>query len=333
MRHIIIIVLAFLVCPSFAQEVSDTSYWLDRYMSVCYPLKVVKVSSKFGYRKDPFTNKKALHNGIDLQCSYEHIYSMFSGVVEKIGSDKRSGNYITVRYGDFTVSFCHLSRKLVNVGDSLYAGDPIAVSGNTGRSTGAHLHMTCRKNGKYTDPQVLLSYIKGVRSECLQALGGNFVVQEPWSCEEFLERYALLAMEHQKKYGIPSSVTLAQMALESDWGNSKLARQSNNYFGIKCSRKWLADGKPYCVQDDDRPKEKFCSYAHVSESMEHHSKVLTSTHYKKYCDYSPTDYKRWLKGLKRAGYATASDYVASCLRIIKQYKLYQYDQMATNLTL
>ena len=329
----ILFILLFISCSVYGQPVVDKAYWIERYMSVCYPLKVMKVNSKYGYRRDPFTKKKAYHNGIDLQCNYDNVYSMFNGIVDKIGSDKRSGNYMIIRYGDYTVSFCHLSRKYVNEGDSIYAGDPIALSGNSGRSTGAHLHMTCRKNGKETDPQILISYIKGVRNECIKALGGDILAQDIWSCKDFLEHFSVLAMEHQRKYGIPASVTLAQMALESDWGTSKLARFSNNYFGIKCSRQWLAEGKPYCLRDDDRKDEKFCSYSHVSESMEHHSKVLTSKRYKQYCDYPPTDYRRWLHGLKKAGYATASDYVASCLKIIQQYKLYQYDQKATNLTL
>ena len=88
-------------------------------------------------------------------------------------------------------------------------------------------------------------------------------------------------MEQQRQYGIPASVTLAQMAFESDWGRSYLARKGNNYFGIKCSPQWLAEGRPYSLHNDDKPDEKFCNYATVEESIDHHSRLLMSDRYKR----------------------------------------------------
>lgn len=297
-------------------------------MSVSFPLKRVHISSTFGMRKDPFTKKSATHNGLDLRASYEQVMTMFDGVVEKIGSDPRSGNYVIVRSGDYRLSYCHLSKRLCSEGDTVLAGWPIAISGNTGRSTDPHLHITARLRGDLVDPHRLLLYVKHVRNECIIALGGTVQAYEPVSCADFLSQYAAMAMNHQRRYGIPASVTLAQMALESSWGTSDLARSGNNFFGIKCSRKWLADGKPYSKHDDEKKNEKFCNYSTVEESMEHHSRILVSDRYKKYCPYSSTDYHRWLRGLIKAGYATASDYVASCESIIKKYKLYRYDQEA-----
>lgn len=310
---------------------SDKSYWTNRYYSVSFPVKTLKISSTYGYRKDPFTKKKVKHNGLDLSVRYENVYSMFDGIVEKIGSDSRSGNYIKMRYGAYLVSYCHLSRKYVNEGDTVWAGDPIAVSGNTGRSTGPHLHLTVKKGDTVVDPHTLLLYIKKVKQECLAALGGNGYVSEPWSCSDFISRYAAMAMEHQKRYGIPASVTLAQMALESSWGQSDLATNGNNYFGIKASRQWIADGKPYSLHDDEKRNEKFCNYASVEESVEHHSRLLTSKHYQRYCAFPSTDYKNWLRGLMRAGYATEKHYIANCEKIIKKYNLHQYDIKANKM--
>jgi uncharacterized FlgJ-related protein len=68
---------------------------------------------------------------------------------------------------------------------------------------------------------------------------------------EFFEKYAAAAIEEQKRYGIPASVTLAQMAVESGYGESNLARQDNNYFGIKASDKWIKAGKPWSYHHDD----------------------------------------------------------------------------------
>ncbi|MCH5228207.1 MAG: hypothetical protein J1F16_10425 [Muribaculaceae bacterium] len=63
--------------------------WIDRYLSVSYPLNRIKVTSQFGSRKDPFTGKKANHGGLDLRAKYEEVYAMMYGQVIKIGNDKR----------------------------------------------------------------------------------------------------------------------------------------------------------------------------------------------------------------------------------------------------
>ena len=77
----------------------------------------------------------------------------------------------------------------------------------------------------------------------------------------FFERYAAAAIEEQKRYGIPASVTLAQMAVESGYGESSLAKQDNNYFGIKASKSWLNAGKPWSYHHDDHYNDKFCTFA------------------------------------------------------------------------
>lgn len=328
---IFLFVLFSILC--FPAEVFSKSegrdYWVDRYLSVSYPLKKIKVNSPFGGRKDPFTGERSVHSGLDLDANYEEVYSMFDGVVEKVGSDSRSGNFVILRHGDYTISYCHLSKATVNEGEEFIAGDVMGYSGNSGRSTGPHLHITCKHKGKVVDPYTLLIYVKAVREEAVLALGGKITKGSSVNCEEFLSLYAHAAMEQQKKYGIPSSVTLAQMAYESGWGQSELATIGKNFFGIKCSREWLAAGKPYSLHDDDKPNEKFCNYASADESIDHHSRLLMGDRYKECRKYSSTDYHRWLVALKSAGYATSKDYVQSCEKIIKRYKLYMYDKIAS----
>ena len=95
---------------------------------------------------------------------------MFPGKVIKIGSDERSGKYITVTSGDYAISYCHLSEVSVSEGEQLKAGDCIAVSGNSGRSSGAHLHITCRRSGKVIDTTIVLQYICSVRIHTLEEL-------------------------------------------------------------------------------------------------------------------------------------------------------------------
>lgn len=123
------------------------------------PLRHISVTSPFGYRRDPFTKRKALHNGLDLKAYYEPAYAMMYGEVIKVGRDKRSGLYVTLRHGDFTVSYCHLSQTLVTQGAHVRPGTIIALTGNSGRSTGPHLHLTLKKDGKTINPAILLNLI------------------------------------------------------------------------------------------------------------------------------------------------------------------------------
>ena len=320
---------SFLCLSAVAQTQSaGRDYWIERYLSVSYPLKGIKVSSWFGQRRDPFTGKQTKHSGLDLQAYYEEVYAMFDGRVLKIGSDPRSGNYVVLEHGEYSISYCHLSKVTIAEDDEVLAGDVVGVSGNTGRSSGAHLHITCKHHGKLTDPYPLLMYINKVRAQAFTALLGDVPTSGRRDCKAFLARYADAAMEQQQRYGIPASVTLAQMAFESDWGRSALARNGNNYFGIKCSQQWLADGKPYSMHDDDRLNEKFCNYSTVEESIDHHSRLLMSDRYKRCHRFAPTDYHNWLVALKQSGYATAKNYVQLCEKIIKRHKLYLYDRMA-----
>ena len=142
----------------------------------------------------------------------------------------------------------------------------------------------------------------------------------------FFEQYAPLAMEQQQKYGIPASVTLAQMYLESAGGTSNLAVTGNNYFGIKCSSQWLADGKPYSLHHDDKPNEKFCNYASVQESIEHHSQFLMGSRYAACRRCAADDYRGWANGLQAAGYATNRNYANTLIADIEAYGLNKYDR-------
>lgn len=129
---------------------------ISSYPSITYPLKSIKVTSPYGYRRDPFTGKLSWHNGLDLRAKNEPAYAMMDGIVEKVGYDNRSGNYVTLRHGNYHVSYCHLSSIIVRKGESVFPGIIVGVTGNTGRSTGSHLHLTCKKDGKSVNPAILL---------------------------------------------------------------------------------------------------------------------------------------------------------------------------------
>ena len=131
--------------------------WISSYPSITYPLKSIKVTSPYGYRRDPFTGKLSWHNGLDLRAKNEPAYAMMDGIVEKIGYDNRSGNYVTLRHGNFYISYCHLSSIIVRKGEYVYPGIIVGVTGNTGRSTGNHLHLTCKKDGKSINPAIFFT--------------------------------------------------------------------------------------------------------------------------------------------------------------------------------
>ncbi len=131
--------------------------WISCYPSIAYPLKSIKITSPYGYRRDPFTGKLSWHNGLDLRAKNEPAYAMMDGIVVKVGYDNRSGNYVTLRHGNFYISYCHLSSIIVRKGESVFPGIIVGVTGNTGRSTGSHLHLTCKKDGKSINPAILFT--------------------------------------------------------------------------------------------------------------------------------------------------------------------------------
>ncbi len=141
--------------------------------------------------------------------------------------------------------------------------------------------------------------------------------------EQYIDMYSEEAIDQMIKYKIPASITLAQGILESNNGNSVLAKYSNNHFGIKCHN-WDGD-KSY--HDDDKKNECFRKYNSTYESFEDHSVFLTKhSRYAFLFDLDIKDYKNWAKGLKKAGYATNPKYADILITIIDKHQLDQYDQ-------
>lgn len=126
------------------------------------------------------------------------------------------------------------------------------------------------------------------------------------SYQKYISKYSDLAVQHQKKYRIPASITLAQGLLESGAGQSDLARRSNNHFGIKCHSDWRG-GRVY--HDDDLRGECFRKYKRVEDSYDDHSRHSSPTlPLRTPVQIKHQGYKGMAKGLQKCGYAT------SCLR-------------------
>ena len=140
-----------------------TATYAPSNLSLASPLRTLVITSPYGYRIDPFTRKRAFHSGIDLRANYEPAYAITYGEVIRVGYDKRSGNYVTIRHGSLTLSYCHLSQSLVTKGTQVRPGTPIGITGNSGsRSTGPHLHLTLKNsnNGHHIDLSFLLKLLK-----------------------------------------------------------------------------------------------------------------------------------------------------------------------------
>ena len=147
---------------STSHRLSDSLYSKMNNISVSYPLEKMKVTSPYGMRIDPMTGIYKKHNGVDLRARKAMVYSMFPGIVHKVGYDERSGNYVIIQHGEIAVSYCHLSKILIIKGSRVHAHEVIGISGNTGRSTGEHLHVTCKMKGTYFNPEIIFQYIRNI---------------------------------------------------------------------------------------------------------------------------------------------------------------------------
>lgn len=141
--------------------------------------------------------------------------------------------------------------------------------------------------------------------------------------EEYIALWKDVARKKMAEHGIPASITLAQGLLESRNGNSVLATEGNNHFGIKCTPDWTG-GKMY--HDDDKKDDCFRKYKEAAQSFEDHSKFLQRPRYASLFELKPTDYKGWAHGLKKCGYATDPHYPQKLIDLVDRYGLYKLDQ-------
>jgi murein DD-endopeptidase MepM/ murein hydrolase activator NlpD len=132
-------------------------YKTRQYLSL--PIDSVQVTSDYGMRKHPIDEKTKEHKGVDLRANNDYVYSVMPGMIMKTGNNKKLGNFVEIEHGDFKTIYGHLQTILVNIKQSVEAGQPIAISGNSGESTGEHLHFGMKYNNVYIDPQPVLKYI------------------------------------------------------------------------------------------------------------------------------------------------------------------------------
>jgi len=152
---------------------------------------------------------------------------------------------------------------------------------------------------------------------------GTFAQSQAKVTTDYINKYKGIAISEMNRTGIPASITLAQAIVESGSGESNLAKQANNHFGIKCKTEWTGE-KMY--KDDDMKNECFRVYENADSSFIDHSNFLKyRPYYASLFELDPVDDTAWAYGLKKAGYATEKDYPTILLQVIDMYELSQYN--------
>jgi len=155
-----------------------------------------------------------------------------------------------------------------------------------------------------------------------QAAFGNLT----HTIESYIAKYQDIAIDEMDRSGIPASIKLSQGILESSFGNSPLAVDGKNHFGIKCHKGW--SGTTFWQWDDETKPSCFRVYCNPEESyIDHTNFLMGRIRYAALFELNRTDYIAWARGLQRAGYATAPDYADKLIRLIDRYELYRYDLM------
>ena len=256
-------------------------------LNVCLPLDFLKVNSKYGYRQDPVLKCTKFHDGIDLKCSYDYVYSMLPATVKEVHhGNKGYGNYVILDYGIMECLYGHLSAIVVEEGEIIPAGSVVAISGNTGKSTGPHLHIRLRKNGKSVDPKPFISFLNDYIIRLQDKIA--FVRDSIKPQQELNIQNLVMEMD---RCGITNQrYVVAQALLETGYFTSRVCLECNNLFGLRRP----SDGSYY---EFDRWEESV----------------------KAYKDYVQYKYKGgdYLLFLKRIGYAEDPDYIVKVHQIAK----------------
>ena len=158
----------------------------------------------------------------------------------------------------------------------------------------------------------------------------SYAQKEKERIARYVAEYKELAIAEMIRTGIPASITLAQGVLETGNGQSDLALNANNHFGIKCKTEWTGET---ITHDDDQKGECFRKYPSVEASYRDHSDFLRSRpNYAPLFTLDPSDYSGWAYGLKKAGYATNPTYAERLTKIIEENDLQQYTLLALQRT-
>lgn len=237
--------------PNPSSREQETLEKLDRRLGMCMPLDELRVSSGWGMRRDPVNRCTAFHDGVDLVCRKAYVYAMLPAVVRKVRrGNKGYGNYVILDHGGLECLYGHLDRIVVREGDEIEAGTIVGVSGNTGKSTGYHLHVRLRREGVSIDPQKFLAVLKAGIEALDKDLSGVIASAATFQGSELTP--VRLYEEIRAQRLLFPRIVLAQAMLETGYLSSRVCRECNNLFGLRkrdgayfCFERWEDSVKAY----------------------------------------------------------------------------------------
>lgn len=210
---------------------------LQERLTMCLPLDLLKMSSKYGVRKDPITRCAKFHDGVDFACEKEYVYSMLPAVVKKVHKgNKGYGNYVILKHGRLECLYGHLETITVKEKEIINAGTIVGISGNTGKSTGYHLHVRLRNNGKSVDPANFINFLRAY----IQKLNKDLSMVVPPKRSDLLRRESTQTITLKNLYSeiirkgiLFPKIVLAQAVLETGYFSSRVCLEHNNLFGLR----------------------------------------------------------------------------------------------------
>lgn len=199
-------------------------------MSVCLPLDFISINSGYGFRRDPVSRCARFHDGIDLKCNMQHVYSMLPGkVIKVVYSNRGYGNHVILDYGHIQCLYGHLAAITVHEGDAVYAGSIVGISGNTGKSSGPHLHIKIMAGKKSLNPAPFVAYlnryITGLQDKLAYVRFGTKPPRE-------LNIASLFDALERHRVAFPK-IVVAQALLETGYFTSNVCVNYNNLFGLR----------------------------------------------------------------------------------------------------
>lgn len=205
---------------------------LEERVNVCLPLDFFRISSKYGKRIDPITKCPTFHDGIDLVCKRENVYSMLPAIVKKVHKGNRGyGNYVILGHGNLECLYGHLEEITVKEKEIINAGTIIGISGNTGKSTGYHLHIRLKYRGKSIDPGLYIAFLKDYMKKLDKEL--SFLITRKKSDNRRGLTMDRVYSEIVRNKILHPTIVLAQALLETGHFSSRVCLEYNNLFGLR----------------------------------------------------------------------------------------------------
>jgi murein DD-endopeptidase MepM/ murein hydrolase activator NlpD len=281
---------------------------------VIMPIPNAKVVSSFGRRFHPIDKIWKMHDGIDISASEgTQLVAVENGkIIDIKPNNGGAGNTLYLEgSGGRVWLYMHLSSFVSKVGDIVNAGDEVAKSGNTGKSTGPHLHLALKINGNSVDPLTVLPWSGSDSDMVAKKTDSGSTDKKSKLPEDKKKFFYEQAVRVRQTYGVPEAVTLAQARLESKLGEKDI--NAFNFFGMKgvgtAGSVSAKTSEEYKSGEKSTITDSFQKYEKPEDSFDAYGKLLSSNDRYSYATTNFTDKPgRFAIWIWANGYATSSTY-------------------------